>query len=191
MRVCFSKNRISSCPNKCLKKHPYLRFMIHIRTATGDDSKLIRILAEDTWWPTYSAILSKEQIRFMLDEIYDEAKIQQQINTGEQTYILLMEDDREVGFAAFSPRTENPDVYKLHKIYCLPETKGKGYGKRLLDEVILAVKNAGKQTLELNVNRFNNAKGFYEKMGFEVVYEEDIAIGPYWMNDFVMRKELV
>jgi hypothetical protein len=27
-------------------------------------------------------------------------------------------------------------------------------------------------------------------MGFAIAYEEDIPIGPYWMNDFVMRKEL-
>jgi hypothetical protein len=40
------------------------------------------------------------------------------------------------------------------------------------------------------VNRYNNAKSFYEKMGFAIVREEDIPIGPYWMNDYVMRKAL-
>jgi len=27
-------------------------------------------------------------------------------------------------------------------------------------------------------------------MGFTIAYEEDIPIGPYWMNDYVMRKIL-
>ena len=49
---------------------------------------------------------------------------------------------------------------------------------------------AGKETLDLNVNRHNKAKNFYEKMGFQVAYEEDIPIGKYWMNDYVMRKIL-
>jgi ribosomal protein S18 acetylase RimI-like enzyme len=43
--------------------------------------------------------------------------------------------------------------------------------------------------LDLNVNRNNQAKHFYEKIGFNVIREEDIPIGPYWMNDYVMRIE--
>jgi diamine N-acetyltransferase len=50
--------------------------------------------------------------------------------------------------------------------------------------------DAGKHTVDLNVNRHNKAKSFYEKMGFVVAYEEDIPIGSYWMNDYAMRKEL-
>jgi ribosomal protein S18 acetylase RimI-like enzyme len=60
----------------------------------------------------------------------------------------------------------------------------------LLQEVEKAILAKGKNILELNVNKYNPAKDFYEKMGFEVAYEEDIPIGPYWMNDFVMRKKL-
>lgn len=60
----------------------------------------------------------------------------------------------------------------------------------LITEVIDNTISAGKHTLDLNVNRYNKAKSFYEKMGFQVAYEEDIAIGPYWMNDYVMRKQL-
>ena len=66
----------------------------------------------------------------------------------------------------------------------------KGYGKTLINQVISNTLAAGVRTLDLNVNRYNNAKTFYEKMGFEVAYEEDIPIGKYWMNDFVMRKQL-
>ena len=75
-------------------------------------------------------------------------------------------------------------------MYCLPITQGKGYGKTLINAVAEKTKESGKNILDLNVNRYNNAKSFYERMGFEVVYEEDIPIGPYWMNDYVMRKVL-
>ena len=60
-----------------------------------------------------------------------------------------------------------------------------------MQAVELAVLEAGKITLDLNVNRHNNAKSFYEKMGFAAVYQEDIEIGKgYEMNDYVMRKVL-
>ncbi|WDF78284.1 GNAT family N-acetyltransferase [Mucilaginibacter sp. AW1-7] len=164
--------------------------MYIIRKATVNDIDTILQIADTTWWATYSAILEREQIEFMLAEIYSAEKIEKQVSDNLQTYLLLEEEGTPVAFAAYSPRDENPDIYKLHKLYCLPQTQGKGYGKILINEVAEKTGEAGKKVLELNVNRYNQAKSFYEKMGFVIAYEEDIAIGPYWMNDYVMRKEL-
>lgn len=164
--------------------------MYTIQQATTTDASTIIRLAEQIWWPTYSSILSAEQLQYMLDTIYSPENITRQLATGSQTYLLLKEGEEAVAFAAYSPREEKPEVYKLHKLYCLPQTQGKGYGRILVEEVAARALTAGSHLLELNVNRYNNAKTFYEKMGFTVAYEEDIAIGPYWMNDYVMRKEL-
>jgi GNAT superfamily N-acetyltransferase len=164
--------------------------MYLIKEATTPDVEAILRIANETWWPTYEPILGKEQVAYMLDTLYSTEKIHQQIAEKQQTFLLLTEDAQPVGFAAYSPREEDPDVYKLHKLYCMPGTQGKGYGKVLINAVIDKVKEAGKNTLDLNVNRYNKAKTFYEKMGFSVVHEEDIPIGPYWMNDYVMRKIL-
>jgi GNAT superfamily N-acetyltransferase len=171
--------------------------MYFIRKATPEDVETIREIAQKTWWVAYSPILKKEQIGFMLGDIYSAEKITFQLKNNIQTYLLLIEpaypaggDDKPVAFAAYSPREEDPEIYKLHKLYCLPETQGKGYGKILINEVINKTVEAGKHTLDLNVNRHNKAKSFYEKMGFQVAYEENIPIGDYWMNDYVMRKEL-
>jgi len=171
--------------------------MYTIRQATLNDVETIRGLAQKTWWDAYSPILEPEQIAYMLGDIYSTEKITSQLENNTQTYLLLTEparlaggDEEPVAFAAYSPREEHPEIYKLHKLYCLPETQGKGYGRILINEVIDKTMEAGKHILDLNVNRHNKAKSFYEKMGFRVVYEEDIPIGKYWMNDYVMRKEL-
>ncbi|MBW4888286.1 GNAT family N-acetyltransferase [Mucilaginibacter sp. HMF5004] len=161
-----------------------------IREANIADVGAIINIAQKTWWPTYSPILGAEQITYMLSVLYSTEKISQQIATGEQSFLLLIEDEEPVAFAGYSPRDENPDIYKLHKLYCLPQTQGKGYGKILIDEVCRRVINADSYALDLNVNRYNKAKGFYEKMGFYVIGEEDIPIGDYWMNDYVMRMDL-
>ena len=165
--------------------------MYTIRQATLSDLETIIDIAKKTWWVTYSPILEKEQIEFMLNKIYSVENISSQLEKGTQTYLLLIEDGKPVAFAGYSPREEDSEIYKLHKLYCLPETQGKGYGKVLINEVAQKTIEAGKHTLDLNVNRYNKAKNFYEKMGFSVAYEEDIPIGPYWMNDYVMRKELI
>jgi GNAT superfamily N-acetyltransferase len=164
--------------------------MFLIRNAVAADAPVIVDLANQTWWSTYSEILSAEQIQFMLNIIYDTDKIRQQIENGTQQFLILEEDGQAVAFASYSPREEDADIYKLHKLYCLPQTQGKGYGKVLIEFVADKVRAAGKQLLELNVNRYNKAMGFYEKIGFSIAYEEDVPIGPYWMNDYVMRKEV-
>src|SRR4051812_47989670 len=109
--------------------------MYSIRTATVNDVETIRDIADKTWWVTYGPILEREQIVFMLGEIYSADKITKQVKENLQTYLLLEEEGKPVAFAAYSPREENPEIYKLHKLYCLPETQGKGYGKVLINEV--------------------------------------------------------
>lgn len=162
-----------------------------ITTATLNDVETIRQLAEATWWPTYSPILEEEQIRFMLGLLYSAEALEKQINNNEQIFLLLKDGDKAVAFAGYSPYTAEPATYKLHKLYCLPETQGKGYGRILIDTVSRIAADAGANKLLLNVNRYNKSLSFYQKMGFSIAREEDIAIGPYWMNDYIMQKPLI
>ena len=164
--------------------------MILISNASTKDIPVIQQLAENTWWATYSSILSKEQLRYMLDQIYSTETLSKVMNDGSQHFILLADDRGVQAFASFGARKEDPAIYKLHKLYVLPDNHGKGYGRMLIDEVKSRMKKSNISTLDLNVNRFNPAKTFYEKLGFKVIYEEDVPVGPYFMNDFVMRLEL-
>lgn len=165
--------------------------MITIRTAKPGDIQDIRQVAEEVWWPTYSAILEQEQIAYMLKLFYSEEVILNQIETGVQTYVLLEDEGIITAFAAYSPRPEDAMTYKLHKLYCNTQQQGKGYGRILLKAVEENASSQGALRLELNVNRYNAAKSFYEKMGYTIAYEEDINIGNgYWMNDYVMGKNL-
>ena len=159
-----------------------------IRKASSADASLIRDMAYEIWPETYSQILSKDQLEYMLGLFYNEQKLKTEIEQGVE-FILIYEDVQPAGFAAFS-KTE-PEVYKLHKIYVLPSQQGKGTGRFIIDEVIKAIKQVGAMALQLNVNRNNNAKLFYEKLGFVVIREEDIDIGNgYFMNDYVMEKKI-
>lgn len=125
----------------------------------------------------------------MFDVIYSQDALQKQMQEG-QTFLLLFNAETPIGFAAYSLKDEADKIYKLNKIYLLPECQGMGAGKKLLDQVEGEVRESGGAMLDLNVNRYNKAKAFYERCGYAVHQEEDIPIGPYWMNDFVMRKTL-
>lgn len=158
-----------------------------IRPATSGDVPVIAQLARQIWPVAYKEILSSAQLDYMLHLFYRPESLQKQISKGQQFF--LIEAPLPVGFAAIGP-IEAP-LWKLHKLYVLPEWQGKGLGKKLLNHVIAAARNAGAAGLTLQVNRFNPAQDFYRREGFHVIAEKDFDIGEgFFMNDFVMKKKL-
>ena len=159
-----------------------------IRNATVEDISLIRTLARQIWPPTYDKILQPAQVKYMMNLIYSEAALEKQMASGHQ-FIVIYNSSIPVGFASFSE--VEPAIYKLQKVYVLINQQGRGTGRFAIDQVIAAIRPKGATALRLNVNRFNQAKGFYEKMGFAVISEEKIDIGSgYEMDDYVMEKSL-
>ncbi|WP_439559516.1 GNAT family N-acetyltransferase [Dyadobacter sp.] len=158
-----------------------------IKHATAADIPAIISIQEQTWEPTYGEILSKDQIDYMFSKIYSFDALKSQMEDG-QSFLILMKENDPAGFASVSE--EKPGTFKLHKLYVLPSTQGTGAGKFLLGEAEQYVKEAGGHVMLLNVNRYNKAKAFYEKQGYQVIEEQDIAIGPYWMNDYILEKRL-
>jgi protease PrsW len=160
-----------------------------LRKAYPADIPLIREMAYKIWPVTYGSILSQEQLDYMLELIYSEQALKEQMEKNHE-FIIVYDGVHPVGFASFS--LIEPQTYKLHKIYVLPSQQGKGTGRFIIDQLVKAMKSKGAASLQLNVNRHNNAKTFYEKLGFTVIREEDIDIGKgYFMNDYVMEKKLM
>jgi GNAT superfamily N-acetyltransferase len=156
-----------------------------IKRANTNDIAIIRNLQEKIWFHTYLPILEAEQVQYMFDAMYSIEALQEQLLTYQHTFILLYADEKPIGFASFSEMLHENKI-KLHKIYVLPESQGTGAGKFLMSAVITLAQETNLRVLELNVNRNNKARFFYEKMGFVISKEVDIPFGPYWMNDYVM-----
>ncbi|WP_269242661.1 GNAT family N-acetyltransferase [Flavobacterium limnophilum] len=165
--------------------------MTTIYEATVEDFETIRSIAHTTWPVTYGEILSKEQLDYMLDKMYSDAALMDNLNKGHH-FLLAKEDSVCLGFASFEHHYLNEKCTRLHKIYLLPETQGKGLGKLLLERIVVLAKENHSDRISLNVNRFNKACAFYKKMGFEVVGQEDLDIGNgYLMEDYKMELKIL
>jgi GNAT superfamily N-acetyltransferase len=166
--------------------------MITIVEADITDLPIIKELAYKIWPSTYGAILSEKQIAYMLASFYsDECLKDNVINKGHR-FLLVKNDQKHIGFAAYEHNYLNQLVTRVHKVYMLPETQGKGYGKLVFDRIdSIAIANK-MNAISLNVNRFNTALRFYQKLGFVIVREENIALDHgYLMEDYVLEKKLV
>jgi ribosomal protein S18 acetylase RimI-like enzyme len=161
-----------------------------IRNAEPGDISLIGYLAHTIWPETYGEILSNDQLDYMLELIYSPSALRRQMMTEQHRFFIAELDNKPIGFASFGPLPE-PNTFKLHKLYVLPGIQGKGIGKALVEFIVKELEPEKAQTLLLNVNRHNKAKTFYERLGFEIIKEEDIDIGNgYFMNDYVMALKL-
>ncbi len=159
-----------------------------IRIASPKDLEVVSQIARAAFYDTYPSILSTEQIEYMLAKRYSLESLTHEMNDLKHIFILVEEAEKIIGFVSFSCSTGR---MRLHKIYLLPESKGKGYGKELINCVCKEALNHGFEEIELNVNRYNQpAIDFYKKNGFVIDKEEDLEIGPYLMNDYVMIKKM-
>lgn len=144
----------------------------------------------------------------MLNMMYSIEELAKQVADG-VVFMLLVEADQ-------TNETSNPDYLKggvtrffkpvgyvgyqkdyldgttkIHKLYALPEVQGRGYGKAMINEVVTIARQAGQQTLRLDVNYENKAIGFYEHLGFEKIERCNTDIGNgYLMEDWIMEMGL-
>ena len=163
--------------------------MFEIKKAGTVDIPLIRELTFRVWPQTYASILSQEQIDYMLEMMYSESSLKKQMTEDSCQFIIVYENGNPVGFASYSE--EETQKWKLNKIYVLQNQQGKGTGKYVINYIIEEIKKQNANSLYLQVNRYNNAKTFYEKLGFAEIDFINLDIGNgYFMNDYVMEKKL-
>ena len=164
--------------------------MIALRNAKEEDLPVIQTIGTITFSPTYTHLLGQEQVDYMLGQFYSIAALRDQLIEG-HIFLIAQLNSKDVAFASYSVLDKVYRIAKLHKLYVLPEAHGKGLGKFLINEVRNKAIEASAKGLQLNVNRYNKAKDFYEKAGFVIKETVDIEIGNgYFMNDYVMELPL-
>jgi ribosomal protein S18 acetylase RimI-like enzyme len=165
--------------------------MITIITATTNDYKTIRDIAHQTWPIAYGEILPKAQLDYMLGVFYNDEALKDSVLNKGHHFVLAKEGEETLGFASYEHNYIQKQQTKIHKIYILPQTQGKGIGKTLIDFIENVAKENHSTALSLNVNRSNKALHFYQKLGFEIIGEVDIELDyGYLMEDYVMEKKI-
>ena len=90
-----------------------------------------------------------------------------------------------IGFITYSIIYDRAEIID---IIIKEEFRNKGYAKKLIEEVIVELKNNQCKNITLEVNEKNPAVKFYKKIGFEIV---SIRKGYYNGQDgYLMEKKL-
>ena len=170
-------------------KHINIR-SIEIRQAGQEEIPIIQHLAGTVYGFAYLSILGKPQVEYMLEKFYSTAALVEQMRQGHH-FLISKNQEEDVAFVSYNCLDSRQGIFKLQKLYVLPEMQGEGLGAYLVNAVTIRVWQNGGKVLRLNINRYNQARGFYEKLSFRVIETVDIPIGEgYFMNDYVMEKDL-
>lgn len=158
--------------------------------ATNSQLEIIQDLAKAIWPDAYGAILSQEQLEYMMEMMYSLDSLENQLKNN-IVFLLAKEENDFIGFASYELNFQNSNKTKIHKLYILPTIQGKGVGKNLILHIQEIAKKNSNAALILNVNKYNKAKDFYLHNQFEIADSLVVDIGNgYVMDDFVMVKKI-
>ena len=151
---------------------------------------MINRLAWKAFPPTYQAILTPEQIEYMMHWMYDEASLRRQMTKEGHVYFIIHVEGEPVGYVSVRP--EDAGVFHLEKIYVLPDFRGPLW-KCLVPPCRGVCKTglSGGAGDRAEREPAKSCAWFYRRMGMRIDREGDFDIGNgFYMNDYIMRLEL-
>jgi ribosomal protein S18 acetylase RimI-like enzyme len=165
---------------------------MEFREATTDDCTLINSIASQIWGPTYSHLMSADQLDYMFRMMYSPENLHRAMTEGGQQFLIFSHEGCDVGYVSYQTLPEH-DFY-LQKIYLLPSLQGHGAGRQMLEMLLEHLREIDPEArrLGLNVNRHNlRAVMFYLRSGFEIFSRRDHPIGDgYFMYDYILEREI-
>ena len=158
-----------------------------IRSIGRSELHLVTELSAQIWPIAYKEIITQEQIKYMLNTMYSQQALEQNLSDG-HSFLVAERDGNPVGYAGYQVQFPSLEFSKLHKLYVLPETQQTGVGSALFNEVVSGSKNEHCKHLILQVNKINPALQFYHKKGMYIHEEAVFDIGNgFVMDDYIMR----
>lgn len=152
---------------------------------TDEDLHTLADMASAIWHEFFPALISLEQIDYMLKKFQSFEAMKQQIKEDNYHYYMLMLDGVPSGY--FGVSVKDDGTLFLSKLYLKSELRGKGFASLMWNEVKKIARNEGCEMIWLTVNKGNtHAVNVYKHNGMRLLREECTDIGNgFYMDDYV------
>ncbi|QHQ60733.1 GNAT family N-acetyltransferase [Anaerocolumna sedimenticola] len=156
-----------------------------------DEIKKVAAAATKIWHEHFTAILSSEQIDYMVDKFQSEKAITNQIETSSYRYYMIRVEEKLIGYFAIKEEEPEKSLF-LSKLYLYKEYRGYGIASKAFEFMTDLCRQKGYHKIWLTVNRYNeNTIKVYEKKGFIKVRTQVADIGNgFVMDDYIMEKTI-
>jgi diamine N-acetyltransferase len=170
---------------------------ITIRFAGVSDAALIAELSRQTFYETFAAANSKENMDKFMNEQFTTEKLMEEVGAPDNIFFLAMENEEVLGYARLRennkpPELGNANTIEIARIYAVTNSIGKGVGKALMQKSLDIAAGLKKDTVWLGVWEHNKrAIDFYTKWGFEKFHTHVFMLGDDPQTDWLMKKSIV
>jgi diamine N-acetyltransferase len=167
---------------------------ISTRYATIEDAEMIADLSRETFYDTFAAQNSAEDMDIFMNQVFTKEKLIEEVGEERHIFIIAETSDRVVGYAKLREGNNHEGLgdlpaIEISRIYSIKDVIGKGVGSTLMAECIRAAHEIGKRIIWLGVWEKNeSAIRFYERWGFEKFAEHEFVLGNDIQTDWLMKK---
>lgn len=169
---------------------------IRIVEATKKDAALIADMSRKTFYDSFAADNTQEDMDKFLNEQFTREKLIEEVGAPGNIFLLAYDGDEAVGYARMreTPNPVLPDggpAIEIARIYAVQKSIGKGVGSALMQQCIEKAKELKVRLIWLGVWEKNyKAIAFYSKWGFEQFGEHLFMLGNDPQTDWLMKKTL-
>jgi ribosomal protein S18 acetylase RimI-like enzyme len=169
---------------------------ISIVRVTPDDIELLRTISRQTFFETFSAGNTEENMRQYLDEAFSADRLAAELNDDNSEFYFAMLDGMVIGYVKLNfgqSQTELKDemALEIERIYVLKEFHGRNVGQVLYEKALQVAKQMHADYVWLGVWEENQrAISFYKKNGFVAFDKHIFKLGDDEQTDIMMRLPL-
>ena len=169
---------------------------ITIKKAEETDAGILAELGTATFYETYAAFNTKEDMETYVQAHYQLAALGQELAQRNNFFFIAYADNIPAGFIKLRT-TKNPEALagrkhiELERIYVLKQFQQQKIGPQLLRTCKQTAIDNGYDVLWLGVWEHNaKALQFYARQGFEKFGEQLFLLGTDEQTDYLMKLEL-
>lgn len=169
---------------------------ITIRKVTLDDIDQLQKISRQTFYETFSAANTEENMRNYLEEGFSSQKLIAGLNDNNSEFYFAILDNKVIGYLKLNfgqSQTELQDdkALEIERIYVSKEFQGKKVGQILYDKAIQIAKQNKADYVWLGVWEENpRAIAFYKKNGFVEFDKHIFKLGDDEQTDIMMKLKL-
>lgn len=170
--------------------------MLSIITASLEHASLLSELSVITFFDTYAAYNTPENMRQHCHENFAVAQIAAQIQQPGTIFFIAFFDGVAAGFTKMRTSENPPELagkkhIEIERIYVLQAFQKQKLGYGLIIHCIQYAVQSGFEVLWLGVWQQNaKALAFYQKNGFEIFGEHSFLLGDDDQTDWLMKMDL-
>lgn len=165
----------------------------YVPVQTPQEIAAVVTLALQIWPEYYIPIIGAGQVEYMLRHVQSSEAIDEQIKHGHQYFLVKAKTSGTnqspwIGYCAFVLQSDTERLF-ISKLYLLPEYRGRGLGRVILDWINMIARQRRLNVMWLTVNKTNPAYRTYLHWGFvnKGSIVKDIGNG-FVMDDYQLEK---